>query len=128
VSITNYPFSIAMEMIEHNLKFAPTVISLLRLNFFGSEKRNGFFQTTMPDVYVVPDRISFAISVSCKSKMCEWAEIYPLGSDYPKLCPTCGSKVTISTTDSIEYAWFVWGPERNRKRGAIEVLEHTPKR
>jgi len=126
VSISNYPFSIAMEMIEHNLKFATHVLSLLRLNFFGSEKRNAFFQHEMPDVYVVPDRISFAVSVSCKSKTCEWAEIYPLGVDYPKLCPVCGSKVTVSTTDSIEYAWFHWGPERGRRRGIIEVLEHTP--
>jgi hypothetical protein len=130
VSISNYPFSIAMEMIEHNLKFASHVLSLLRLNFFGSEKRNAFFQREMPDVYVVPDRISFAVSVSCKSKTCEWAEIYaldhPLGINPPKTCPVCGTKTTISTTDSIEYAWFHWGPERGRRRGAIEVLAHTP--
>jgi hypothetical protein len=126
VSISNYPFSLAMEMIQHNLHFAHTVISLLRLNFFGSEKRNEFFQSNMPDVYVVPDRISFAISVSCKSKTCAWAAIYPLGAEYPKACPDCGFKVQVSTTDSIEYGWFVWGPERNRKRGIIEVLDHTP--
>lgn len=124
VSITNYPFSIAMEMLLHNLKFAPMVISLLRLNFFGSEKRNDFFLNNMPDVYVVPDRISFAVSVSCKT--CDYAEIFPLGTVVPRLCPKCESKVTISTTDSIEYAWFCWGPERGRKRGVIEVLDHTP--
>ena len=127
VSISNYPFSIAMEMLLHNLGFASYVISLLRLNFLGSMKRNAFFQEQMPDVYVVPDRISFAISVSCKSRTCDWAEIYPLGTtDYPRKCPTCSSKVTVSTTDSIEYAWFVWGPERERRQGIIEVLNHTP--
>jgi hypothetical protein len=118
VSITNYPFSIAMEMLLHNLQFSYYVVSLLRLNFFGSEKRNAFFQQYMPDVYVIPNRVSFAISVSCKK--CDWAEIFPLGTtDYPRKCPTCGSKVTISTTDSIEYAWFVWGPDRERRRGSI---------
>lgn len=59
VCINNPPFSMAMQFIEHSLKFAPWVIHLLRLNFLGTEKRNKFFQTTMPDVYVVPDRISF---------------------------------------------------------------------
>jgi len=31
-------------------------------------------------------------------------------------------------TDSIEYAWFVWGPEGTRKRrqGHIQVLDSTP--
>jgi len=31
-------------------------------------------------------------------------------------------------TDSIEYAWFVWGPEGQRKRrmGYIQVLDSTP--
>jgi hypothetical protein len=125
VSISNYPFSIAMEMIEHNLKFASHVLSLLRLNFFGSEKRNAFFQKYMPDVYVIPNRVSFAISVSCKK--CDWAEIYPVKTSPPKTCPACGhNKLTVSTTDSIEYAWFVWPPDRERRQGKIEVLDHTP--
>ncbi len=48
-----------MDFIEHSLGFSVWVVHLLRLNFFGSEKRNTFFQSNMPDVYVVPDRISF---------------------------------------------------------------------
>ena len=59
VSISNPPFSLAQEFIEHSLAFAPWVIHLLRLNYLGSEKRNAFFRENMPDVYVVPDRISF---------------------------------------------------------------------
>jgi hypothetical protein len=124
VSITNPAFSIAMEAILHSLKFAPWVIHLLRLNFLGSKKRNAFFKEMMPDLYVVPDRISFAQSLSCKT--CDWAEIYPLDVEVPKLCPRCESKVTVSTTDSIEYAWFVFGPERKRRKGYIEVLDQTP--
>jgi hypothetical protein len=79
----------------------------------------------MPDVYVIPNRVSFAISVSCKK--CDWAEIYPVKTSPPKTCPTCRhNKLTVSTTDSIEYAWFVWPPERVRRQGKIEVLDHTP--
>ncbi len=94
VCITNPPFSLAMEFIEHSLKFSPYyVIHLLRLNFLGTEKRNKFFQSNMPDVYVVPDRISFTGD---------------------------------GNADSIEYMWAVWGPERGRRVGKIEVLNTTP--
>lgn len=29
-------------------------------------------------------------------------------------------------TDATEYAWFVWGPERGRTSGRIEILSETP--
>ena len=59
VCINNVPFSLAQEFIEHTLHFAPHVIHLLRLNYLGTEKRNEFFKSNMPDVYVIPDRVSF---------------------------------------------------------------------
>lgn len=93
VLITNPPFSLAQEFIEAGLKCADYAVFLLRLNFLGTARRNSFFQSTMPDVYVVPDRISF----------------------------TADGKA-----DSIEYAWFVFGPDRQRRTGQIEVLEITP--
>lgn len=127
VSISNYPFSLAMQFIEHGLNSGiPYVISLLRLNFVGTEDRNAFFIANMPDVYVIPDRVSFAKSFSCMSKTCEWAEIVSLDTKNPPACPLCGDEVRVSLTDSIEYAFFVWGPERNRKEGKIRVLKHTP--
>jgi len=129
VSISNYPFSLAMEFIENNLKSGiPYVISLLRLNFLGTEDRNEFFRGNMPDVYVIPDRVSFAKSISCmrNKRGCTFAKIVALTARVPKACPKCGSKLRVSSTDSIEYAWYVWGPERGRKAGKIQVLEHTP--
>ncbi len=30
-------------------------------------------------------------------------------------------------TDSVEYAWFVWTPQRYRSRGMIQVLAQTPR-
>lgn len=130
VSISNVPFSFAMEMILHSLKFSDHVVHLLRLNFLGTEERNEFFKFNMPNIYVIPDRVSFAQSVSCKNTSqvpCDWAEIYPLDAAIPSVCPYCASKVSISTTDSIEYAWFHWPPDReNRQKGSIQVLNHTP--
>jgi hypothetical protein len=59
--ITNPPFSLAMEFIEHSRKIFPGTLLcfLLRLNFLESQKRSAFFQTAMPDVYVLPRRPSF---------------------------------------------------------------------
>lgn len=126
VCITNPPFSIAMEFIQATLPLATWVIHLLRLNFLGTEDRNEFFKSNMPDVYVIPDRVSFALSISCGNKNCDWGTILSLSAEPIRKCPDCGAKTKISSTDSIEYAWFVFGPERGRRSGKIEVLDHTP--
>jgi hypothetical protein len=56
--------------------------------------------TLCPDVFVLPNRPSFR-----------------------------PSKRGIFTTDSIEYAWFMWGeePGRYRSEGRMSVLNTTPK-
>jgi hypothetical protein len=129
VSITNPAFSIAQEYIEKTLTLAKWSVHLLRLNYLGTEGRNEFFQNNMPDIYVIPDRVSFAKSLSCRGALwpkCDWAEIVELTTITPAVCPRCGGKIRISSTDSIEYAWFVWGPSRNRRAGNIQVLAHTP--
>jgi len=60
VIITNSPFSLAQEFVEHALCWMDaTVIMLLRLNFLGSQKRAKLFHGSMPDVYVLPKRPSF---------------------------------------------------------------------
>jgi hypothetical protein len=92
--VTNPPYSLAQDFVRKALSEAPHVAMLLRLNFLGSEKRAGFFQRMPPDVYVLPNRPSFARG----------------------------------HTDSCEYGWFVWGPERERVHGRVCVLNTTPKR
>lgn len=95
VSISNPPFSIAMEVILKALEMSGWVVMLLRLNYLGTTDRNEFFQTRMPDIYVIPERPSF----------------------------------DGKGTDSIEYAWFVWGPgalDRVRTEGKVSVLNTTP--
>lgn len=69
VIITNPPFFLAQEIIEHSLAlydgiyaadYQPVVIMLLRLGFLGSEKRSKWWQGKEPDaVYVLSDRPDF---------------------------------------------------------------------
>jgi hypothetical protein len=128
VVISNDPFSRAMQFINATMVLATWSIHLLRLNFLGTEERNEFFKNNMPDIYVIPDRVSFAKSLSCtrNKRGCTYAKIVSLSARVPRSCPRCGAKLRVSTTDSIEYAWFVWGPERGRRAGKIVVLDHTP--
>lgn len=61
VVITNPPYSIAMEMLEHALTLsAARVVMLLRLNFLASGARAPFMRRHAPDVYVLPNRPSFS--------------------------------------------------------------------
>lgn len=58
--ITNPPYSIAQEIVEHALKFkGADVVMLLRLNFLASAKRAHWLRQRCPDVYVLPNRPSF---------------------------------------------------------------------
>ena len=58
--LTNPPFSLAQEFIEHSMSLAPTVIMLLRINFLGSQKRYNFWQQFPPDgLYILSKRPSF---------------------------------------------------------------------
>jgi hypothetical protein len=91
VIIGNPPYRLAQEFIDKSLPKATWVVMLLRLNFFGTATRQPFFESTAPDVFVLPNRPSFVFGV----------------------------------TDSVEYGWFVWPPDRNRKAGTIQILGLT---
>lgn len=78
--ITNPPYKLALEFVQHSLELAAehtTIAMLLRLNWLGSNKRREFHQANPSDVYVLTPRPSFTDD---------------------------------KRTDSCEYAWFVWGP------------------
>ena len=98
VSIGNPPFRLAAEFIDFSLKRARTVAMLLRLNYLGSDMRAEFMHARCPDVFVLPNRPSFR-----------------------------PSKRGLLTTDSIEYAWFLWPEDRDRSEGRLKVLKTTPK-
>ena len=57
---------------------------------------------------------------------CGWKSMQPIAAERAPRCPQCGGCISCSTTDSIEYAWFVWTPDRERKAGSIRVLAETP--
>lgn len=139
VLITNPPYSIALEFIQHALPIASHVVMLLRLNFLGSADRAPFFQANPPDVYVLPNRPEFVTTLSCRGggyyqdgshreSKCPWREQYApaLAPEYDR-CPSCHGFVQTTSSDSTEYAWFHFPPERNRKSGSIQVLNTTPK-
>lgn len=96
--ISNPPFSLAQEFIEKALeevKEGGYVIFLLRLNFFGSDKRKKLFEKHMPKYcYVHSKRINF---IDDKTK----EMLIQKGIITEKESKRLG-------TDSIEYAHFVW--------------------
>lgn len=96
IIITNPPFNLATEIIEKSIddiKDDGYVIMLLRLNFFGSKKREEFFKKYMPEsVYVHHIRIGFTDKKDANGFVC-------FDNDGN---PKRGS------TDSIEYAHFIW--------------------
>ncbi len=110
-----------------------TVAFLLRLNFLGADERSDFWREYPPDIYVLPNRPSFFVFTkdeyicpSCKKSL-QVAEGEPAPA-----CKKCmvrgiykGKKYTHS--DATEYAWFVYGEERQRTSGKLVMLNSTPK-
>lgn len=99
VTITNPPFRLAQEVLEHCLEITKgEVIMLLRLNYVGSEKRFDFMARQMAnDILVLPNRPPFS-----RDKHGKWG------------------------TDSIEYAWFCWDTENPTATGRLRMLPLTP--
>ena len=113
LAITNPPFSLAERFVEHLCSHVREVALLLRLSFLGSLGRVELFRRFPCDVLVLPRRPAFVASVSCdEKKACGWRVTLPLEDPRPKRCPECGARVNVSTSDSSEYAWFLFGPGR----------------
>ena len=131
VAITNPPFSIAEDVIKKALTEADWVVMLLRMNFLGSDGRSNWLRNEMPDIYTLPDRPNFIASYKCKARDkfdrgCGWTLKLPIAAPSVKECPECGRKVQRSTSDSAEYGWFIWTPERGRTAGLTRILASTP--
>lgn len=132
VIVTNPSFEVAEQTIKKALTEADWVAMLLRLNFLGTADRAAWLRKEMADIYSIPDRPNFVASYKCKprdahDKGCGWHMMLPISVLGPLVCPECGRKVARSASDSTEYGWFVWTPERGRRRGHVIVLENTPK-
>ena len=113
VMLTNPPFNLAVEFITKGLAVADHTVCLLRLNFLGGAERCEWLQRTRPDVWVLPQRPSFANKCRGGCKLLLPPDVFQ--------CP-CGAKAT-PQTDSTEYAWFHWHAQSS---GIIRVLNLTP--
>lgn len=118
--VTNPPFALAADFAKTALFLAGdrgTVALLLRLNWLGSQERAAFHRAHPSDILLLPKRPEFTASMSCsaKKKGCDYRETLPIEAPRPRDCPKCGARTQCSTTDSIEYAWFVWGPGRGNR-------------
>lgn len=131
--IGNPPYSLAMEFVLRSLELVGdtgTVCLLLRLAWLASNKRRDFHRKHPADVYVLPKRPSFCWShtyiVRCslcgkEQKIVERVKVGERATTNMKLrirkckhcsteCPMAQLKATTTTTDSCDYAWFVWHP------------------
>jgi hypothetical protein len=116
IAFTNPAFKFATETAKVLIGRVPHVCLLQRVNWLASKARLPFWQRAPADIGLLPERPSFAASLSCgryegrgKTKVkkpCGWAALQYLDAPRPTECPGCGDAVRVSTTDSIEYAWF----------------------
>lgn len=60
VAIGNPPYRAALDFVEYSMKAAKHVLFLLRLNWLAGAGRAEFLRYNRPDVYVLPNRPSFA--------------------------------------------------------------------
>jgi hypothetical protein len=77
--ITNPPYSIAQEIIEHCFELYPEddIVMLLRLNFLGSQRRREFWEKhPVKQIYVLSKRPSFTAkgTDSCEYAWFVWSE------------------------------------------------------
>ena len=122
LAITNPSYLLAMPiaqaMIAVTKKRGGEAALLLRLDWMSSQARAQFHRENPSDVYVLPRRPSFVVSCAC-SKKCGWREVFAVDpktgqprEEVPAKCPSCGERVSKSTSDASDYGWFVFGPGR----------------
>jgi hypothetical protein len=128
--LTNPPFSLAMPIIQRALRECPRVDKafLLRLDFLATVGRAAFHRTHPSDVHVLPRRPAFCASITCigpkgSKSGCGWHVTQEVDAPRPAKCSGCGDRLRVTTTDSSEYAWFVWGPARGGRWAILEVSE-----
>jgi hypothetical protein len=104
VCLGNPPYDDAFAFVQEGLRIARITALLLRSNFLGSAERQAFWQRAMADVNTLPERPTFVTKVR-RSKT---------------------GKILKSTSDSCDYAWFVWDrTELPRAVGRTQVLDAT---
>jgi hypothetical protein len=120
-TLTNPPFSCAFEFCQNAVAHSQHVFMLLRLAFLASMERRDWFRKHEPScLFVLSKRPSFVMSVTCAVK-CGYKKLIPIESPRPSACPTCGRPVKVSTSDSADYAWFMWSIDPKAPKGIIHL-------
>ena len=113
IIITNPPFGLAMQFIRKALlDVAPggLVIMLLRLNYFGSDARKEFFQSTMPSYSHVHSK-----------RMCFWPD--PISAAMLDWATREDIKIPRKgAVDSIEYQHATWIQGENPRHTKLRVI------
>lgn len=117
--VTNPPFSLAREFVEHYRDAGQFAAFLLRLPFLGSQARAPWWVANPPaHVLVLPERPAFV--AVCKGRSKPKAKgcgrSYPLGT---RGACACGGAIG-DGTDNTEYAWFVWRGHTGRGQTCID--------
>lgn len=60
VAFLNPPFWLTMDFVIECMRIADTVVCMQRMNFLGSDLRNEWMIQNTPDLYVIPNRVSFS--------------------------------------------------------------------
>ncbi len=125
--ITNPPFTCAISIIERCFPhMAPDGLNvqLLRQAILASDERAPFWKRHAAQQNILPRRPSFARSLKCgeaKDKRCKWARIQEIEAARPDVCLGCGGKVASTTSDSADYAWFVFGSGVEREWRILDI-------
>lgn len=120
--ISNPPYNLAVKFIEKGLTILRKdgyLAYLLRLNFFGSEKRKEFFKNNMPEFCFVHRKRPCFLTKEIITLLKEEAK-REAREEEENILKTTGKVLKIkpkgvSTTDATEYAHFVWRKDYNPK-------------
>jgi hypothetical protein len=133
--ITNPPFMLAQEFVEHARQLVGPygeVAMLLRLNFLSSLGRIDFWRENPAHVHVLPQRPSFCkISrdvyrcAHCKRSWKVPHEAGPFAVPVDEQCD-CGEVPTFQKTvktsnDSCEYMWLTLGPRHTQQWSILDI-------
>lgn len=123
--LTNPPFTCTISIIERCFPFVADngrIVHLLRQAILASTERAPFWKRNAAQQYILPRRPSFARSLKCgEPKRCGWATIQELDASRPEKCPGCSGKIASTTSDSADYAWFVFGQGVEREWRILDI-------
>lgn len=129
--ISNPAFGISELSFEHSIELTRdrggTVAMLLRYDWGTPKMRLPFMKRHTPDVGWLYRRPPFAASLKCKgfrspkAPPCGWKLMQRLTDQRPKVCPVCDGAISVVTTDSSNYGWFIVGPGRRGVHFPLEI-------